>query len=147
MRLAGTVNNNNSDVNRIKAQVRRIKSDYIECKHLTSNYTVKAFITKEMKFEIGQVVLLEFRRNAGGGGYIVIDDLMEVIKAEVLEAQHIINNGMMYTSLILRNPDTNQRMHSLVPNTDKLFSNTSIVITGDVVTLRINNGSLFSLEY
>ena len=146
MRLAGT-NNSSSEVNRIKAQVRKIKGDIIECKHITSNYPVKAFITKDMKFEIGQIVLLEFRRNAGGGGYIVIDDLMEVIKAEVLEAQHIINNGMMYTSLILRNPETNQRMHSLVPNTDKLFGSTSIVITGDVVTLRINNGILFSIEY
>lgn len=140
------INNDNTN-NKIKVQIKKINDDSIECRHITSNYVVKAFITKGMKFEIGQVVQLEYRTNSGGSGYVVVDDLMEEIEANVLEAQHIISNGMMYTSLILENPDNKQRIHSLVPSTNNLFSNTSIIITGDKVKLKINNGNLFSIQY
>ena len=140
------INNDNTN-NKIKVQIKKINDDSIECRHITSNYAVKAFITRGMKFEIGQVVQLEYRTNSGGSGYVVVDDLMEEIEANVLEAQHIISNGMMYTSLILENPDNKQRIHSLVPSTNNLFSNTSIIITGDKVKLKINNGNLFSIQY
>ena len=138
---------NSKDTNKIKVQIKKITDDMIECRHITSNYSVKAFAAKDMKLEVGQVVMLEYRRNAGGGGYVIIDGLMEELEANVLEAQHIISNGMMYTSLILENPTNKQRIHSLVPSTNKLFSSTSIIITGDVVKMRVNNGNLFSIQY
>ena len=138
---------NLKDANKIKVQIKKINDDTIECRHITSNYNIRAFVQKEHNLEIGQVVQLEYRRTSGGGGYIVVDDLMEEIEANVLEAQHIISNGMMYTSLILENPDTKQRIHSLVPSTNKLFSSTSIIITGDIVRMKINNGNLFSIKY
>jgi hypothetical protein len=149
------VKSNNGDDNneasreasRIKAQIKKINPDTIECRHLTSNILVKAYIKSDMHFEIGQVVLLEFRNNGTYSGYIVVDDLMEEIEADVLEAQHIVSDGMMYTSLILENPKTKQRMHSLIPSNNQLFCNASVVITGDKVKLRINNGNLFNLEY
>lgn len=147
MKMPGSSNSGDIDNKRMKVQIRKIYDDTIECKHITSNYQVKAFINKDMKFEVGQVVLVEYRRTAGGGGYIVVDDLMEEIEAVVLEAQHIISNNMMFTSLILQNPKTGQRIHSLVPSTNKLFSSTNIIITGDNVKLRINNGNLFSITY
>jgi len=138
---------NLKDANRIKVQIKKINDDTIECRHITSNYNIRAFVQKGHNLEIGQVVQLEYRRTSGGGGYIIVDDLMEEIEANVLEAQHIISNGMMYTSLILENPDTKQRIHSLVPSTNKLFSSTSIIITGDIVRMKINNGNLFSIKY
>lgn len=132
---------------KIKVQIKKINDDTVECRHLTSNFQVKAFINKDMKLDVGQVVLLEFRKLGNMSGYIIADELMEEIEANVLEAQHIISNGMMYTSLILENPNNKQRIHSLVPSTNKLFSSTSIIITGDKVKLKINNGNLFSIKY
>lgn len=140
-------NNNMQNKNQIKAQIKKILDDMIECTHITSNFKVKAYIKRGMSFEIGQVVLLEYRTSSSGSGYIVLDPLMEEIEATVIEAQHIIDNGMMYTSLIMENPLTKERMHSLVPSTNKLFGNTSIIITGDKVKMRVNNGNLFSITY
>lgn len=144
MRLSNDVN---KETNKIKVQIKKICDDTIDCRHITSNFQVRAFITKDMKLEIGQVVLLEYKRSSAGGGYIVIDELMEEIEAKVLEAQHIISDGMMFTSLILENPKTKTRLHSLVPSTNKLFGSTNIIITGDIVKLKINNGNLFSITY
>ena len=75
------INNDNTN-NKIKVQIKKINDDSIECRHITSNYAVKAFITKGMKFEIGQVVQLEYRTNSGGSGYVVVDDLMEEIEMQ-----------------------------------------------------------------
>lgn len=138
-------NKDNSDSTLIKVKIREIREDTIICTHLASNYKVKAFIKKDMKLEIGQVVMLEYRQNGSVGGYIVVDDLMDEVEATVLEAQHIISDGTMYTSLILENPETKQRIHSLVPSTNKLFSSTNIIITGDKIKLRINNGNVFGI--
>jgi hypothetical protein len=135
------------DNSRIKVQIKKISDDILECRHITSNYSIRAFAPKGNRLEVGQVVQLEYRRASGGGGYIVVDELMEEMEANVLEAQHIISNGMMYTSLILENPANKQRIHSLVPSTNKLFSSTNIIITGDKVKMKINNGNLFSIKY
>lgn len=141
MRLSST------ETNKIKIQIMKISDDTVEGKHISSNVVVKALITKKMDLEIGQVVLLEFKRNENGGQYIVRDALMEEIDADVLDAQHIISDGVMYTSIIIQNPSTRKRMHSLVPSSNKLFCSTSVIITGDKVKVRINNGSLFSINY
>lgn len=140
------VDGNAKDSNKIKVQVKKILDDVIECRHVTSNFQVKAFTNRNMRIEVGQVVLLEYRKNSGGGGYVVIDELMEEIEVKVIDAQHIISDGMMYTSVIMENPSTHQRLHSLVPSTNKLFSSTSIIVTGDTVKLKINNGNLFSIQ-
>lgn len=140
------LNNASKDTSKIRGQIKKINEDTIECVHTTSNYKVMAYIKSDMKLEIGQVVLLEYRKGPGGGGYIVADSLMEEITATVLEAQHIISNNMMFTSLIMENPETHKRMHSLVPSNNNLFSDTSVIITGDKVKLRINNGNLFSIN-
>ena len=135
------------ETSKILAQVKDIRADYIECKHLTSGVKIRAFITKNMQFELGQVVLLEFRTSSSGSGYIVVDELMEELVADVLEAQHIISNGMMYTSLILENPLNRQRLHSLIPNTNSLFSSANVIIKGDKVNIKLNNGNLFGIQY
>lgn len=141
-------NQEKQDVNRIKVQINEIKDDIIVCSHITSGYKVKAFIKKDMQLEKNQVVLLEFRRSpsGGGGGYIVVDELMETIDANVLEAQHIISNNMMYTSLILENTKTGKRMHSVVTSSNELFRYTNVIMTGDRVKLRINNGNIVSID-
>lgn len=135
------------ETSKILAQVKEIRAEYIECKHLTSGVKIKAFITKDMKFEFGQVVLVEFRNSSSGSGYIVVDELMEELTVDVLEAQHIISKGMMYTSLILENPNNKQRLHSLIPNTNSLFSSANVIIKGDKVRIKLNNGNLFSIQY
>lgn len=143
MKLIG----NDTASNRIKVQIKKIVGDNIECKHISSNMTLRAVIKNSMQLEVGQVVMVEWKKGPGGGAYVVVDEMISEIEAHVLEAQHIISDGMMYTSLILENPATKQRLHSLVPSTNKLFSNTSIIITGDVVKVKINNGNLFSIKY
>lgn len=144
MRIAA---NNGAGSSVIKVQIRKVLDETIECKHITSNFQIKAFYRNDMHLSEGQVVLVEFRKTANGGGYIVIDDLMEEIDAKVLEAQHLIADGLMYTSIIAESLDTRKRMHSLVSSSNKLFSETSIIIRGDTVKLRINNGSLFNIKY
>ena len=134
--------------NKIRVKVLEINGETIKCKHLTSGFEVQAYIIDSVKLELGQVIILEFRRTEHNynGGYIVFDTLMEEVEAQVLNAQHIIADGLLYTSLILENTKTKQRLHSLVPSTDKLFSDTCVVITGDIVKVKINNGIPFSIR-
>lgn len=139
-------NTNYAETNKIRVKIKEIKGDTILCTHLASGHKTEAYIKPDMNLEIGQIVLLEYRRKGSVGGYIVADTLMEVIYANVLEAQHLISNGLMYTSIIMENTSTKQRIHSVVPSSDKLFGNTNIVITGDKVKLYINNGNIFKLE-
>ena len=123
--------------NKIRVKVLEISGETLKCRHLTSGFEVTAYLTSNVKIELGQVLLLEFRKTSYNynGGYIVFDTLMEEMDAKVLNAQHIIADGMLYTSLILENVNTKQRLHSLVPSTDKLFSDTSVLIVGDTVKL------------
>ena len=130
---------------RLKVQIVAIQGDIAKCKHILSSFSVKAFIKRGMNIEVGQVVILEYRRNQSGGGYIIVDGLMEEIEVNVLDSQHIISDGNMYTSLIFENPVTHKRMHSLVPSSTKLFSSTNIIIKGDTIKLRINNGNVFNI--
>lgn len=134
------------DQGRIKVQITGIQGDIAKCKHIMSSLTVKAYIKKGMELEIGQVVILEYRRNQNGGGYIIADELIDELEVNVLEAQHIISDGNMYTSLIFENPVTNKRMHSLVPSSNKLFGSTNIIVKGDKIKLKINNGNVFSIS-
>lgn len=131
---------------RIRVQITAIQGDIAKCKHIMSAFTVKAYIRKDMKLEEGQVVILEYRRNQNGGGYIIADELIDEIEVNVLDAQHIISDGVMYISLIFENPITHKRMHSLVPSSNKLFGSTNIIIKGDKIKLKINNGNVFSID-
>jgi hypothetical protein len=137
---------NSEEISKIKVKIKEIHNDTIVCNHLASGYRVVAYIKDNMHFFVGQVVMLEFKRSSNGGGYIVADDLMEEIYANVLEAQHVVSDGMMYTSLVLENPDTKQRMYSLVPSSNSLFEYTSIIVKGDKVKLMVNNGTVFTVE-
>lgn len=140
-------NQEKPDVTKIKVQINDIKDDMIYCSHVVSGYKIKAFIKKDMHLEKNQVVLLEFRRGpSGGGGYIVVDELMETVEAEVLGAQHMIANNMMYTSIILQNLQTGKRMHSLVPSNNALFRYTNVIMTGDRVRIKLNNGNIVSID-
>ena len=143
MKLASDIEGGTS---KLRVKVKEIDGEKIKCNHISSGFEVTAYIKSNTKLEIGQIILIEYRKNLGSGGYVLYDDLMEEINATVLEAQHIISDGMMYTSLILENPTTKQRLHSLVPSNNKLFGNTSIIITGDIVKVRVNNGNLFSIQ-
>lgn len=132
-------------VTSIKVRILKITDNYVECRHEASGVSIRVIGIDKEDVELGQIIEVEYKNTATGGGYILKDLLMENIQAKVLKAQHIIADNTMYTSLILENAKTQKRMHSLVPNTNKLFSDTSIIITGDTVTLKINNGMLFSI--
>lgn len=128
---------------KIKAQIIAFRNGVMECKHIASSYKFEAINPKNIDIEIGQVVLLEYV----GNNYIVDDGLIEIVNSRVLNAQHIIDNNKMYTSLILENPKTKQRMHSLIPSTNSIFYTTCVILTGDLIRIKINNGNLFSVEY
>lgn len=153
MALFGSKKSKDDKGTKIKVRIVNIKSDkykgdtYI-CTHVGSNFKVQAKCNKkDMGLEIGQIVMIEYDKRYSGGGYVVVDDLSEEMDAEVLYVDHIISEGNMYTSLIIRNPKTNRRMHSLVSNNNKLFSSsTCTIIPGDVIRLKINNGEIFKIH-
>lgn len=130
----------------IRVRVNSITGNTIEGTHVMSNFKIKATFKSGMNIEKYQVVLVEYiatdKKNAG---YIVIDDLSEEIEANVLEAQHIISDGVMYTSLICEHTVTRARIHSLVPNFSKLFLSTNIIVRGDKVLIKLNNGEIFNI--
>ena len=132
----------------VKVRINNISGESLECAQVATNAKVRAsYDSQKMQLDVGQVVLLEYRKRNGEYGYIVVDDLAEIVESKVLEAQHIISEGLMYTSLIVENPKTKQRIHSLIPNTNKLFSSsTSTIIRGDIVRIKINNGNIFSIH-
>lgn len=139
--------NRNNDNKRITVQIKKIDNDMITCKHVTSGYQVVASIDKFKCLEIGQIVIVEYQHKNGSGGYVVVDNLVVEMDAVVLEAQHLIYNGMMYNSLIIESLDTHKRMHSLVPSYTKIFNDTSIIIRGDKIKIKINNGNIFSIKH
>ena len=63
----------------------------------------------------------------------------------MLEVQHIIAEGKMFSSVIFEDTATHRRMHSLVSNNNKLFKYSSILIKNDIVTIKLNNGELFQI--
>lgn len=132
--------------NKIKVVIKAIKGDIIVCKHLTSGMEVNAYIKQGVHVDIGQEVILEYKKKLYNGGYIIYDTLMEEIEAIVLDAQKIINDGVLYTSLVIENTSNKKRLHSLVDSNDKLFGDTSVIVTGDMVKVKINNGRIFSIQ-
>lgn len=151
MSLFGSNKNKNNEkdskVTRMKVRIVNIKGDIYICSHVGSNFKVEAKCKTNMNLEIGQIVMLEYNKKYSSSGYIVVDDLSEELEAEVLNAQHIIDGTTMYTSLILRNPKTNRRMHSLISSTNNLFSSsTCTILEGDKVKLKINNGNIFKIH-
>ena len=139
------ISRNNGKSSTIKVQIENISGNKIECIHISSGLKVKAIKREEMNLNVGQVVILEFRGNTKNSGYIVVDDLIEEMDAIVLEAQHIISDGILYTSTILENTITKRRMYSLIPSYEKLFNITNVIIKGDKVKIRVNNGQIFDI--
>lgn len=125
----------------------------IDCSHITSNYKYKALCKDINSVEIGQIVMISQKGTAMNimksnekAQYSVVDTMVEKVRATVLSSQHIMSEKVMYTSVIFRNIETNKRMHSIIDNTSKLFSEcTSTLITGDNVELTINNGVIFKI--
>lgn len=144
--------NNSQDKQKIRSVIRvRVNSivgNTLECSHLISNFKIRATFDAGMNIEQEQVVLVEYVNKAdkSKSGYIVIDDLSEEIEANVLEAQHIISDGIMYTSLICEHTVTRARIHSLVPNFSRLFLSTNIIVRGDRVIIKLNNGEIFNIK-
>lgn len=132
----------------IRVCINAIHGDILECTHIISNFKVKAFYKEEMNLEVGQIVIVEYVNKAdkNKSGYIVIDSLSEEIEARVLDAQHLICDGVMYTSLICEHMVTRARIHSLIPNYNRLFLQTNIIVKGDLVVIKINNGEIFNIK-
>jgi len=132
---------------KLKVRVFKINGDMVECKHEASNRSIKAYAGRlANELSIGQVIEVTYSLDNDGGGYTVSNSLVEEIEAIILDAQHIIANGIMFTSIIVENPKTHKRLHSLVSSSERMFNNTSILIKGDIVNLRLNNGILFNIE-
>ena len=144
MKLNKSIGNKSNSTIRVK--VNEIKNGILECTHVVSNIKIKAFYKDEMDIEVGQIVMVEYTSNNKKAGYVVTDDLADNIEAKVLEAQHILANGVLYTSLIIENTENKQRMHSLIPSYNSLFSKTNIIISGDVVNIKVNNGEIFNIK-
>ena len=144
MKLNKSIGSKSSSTIRVK--VNEIKNGILECTHVVSNIKIKAFYKEEMDIEVGQIVMVEYTSNNKKAGYVVTDDLADNIEAKVLEAQHILANGVLYTSLIIENTENKQRMHSLIPSYNSLFSKTNIIISGDVVNIKVNNGEIFNIK-
>lgn len=140
------VSSDNATNNRIKVQILYFENDMAVCKHVMSTYNTKAYLRKGMKLDIGQIVLIEYRRNSSGGGYIIVDELIEIVKAKVLYVQHIFNEKEIMVSMILEDTVTGERIHSVVSSKDELFYNSNTVIAGDIVQIRKNNGKVFSIK-
>ena len=137
---------NSGKTSKIMVQIENIQGTKLDCKHITSGFKIKATMKEGMHVEVGQIVVIEFTGNNRNSGYIVVDDLIDELDVTVLEAHHIISDGVMYTSIIFENPITRARMHSLIPSYENLFSATNVIIRGDHVKVKINNGKIFSID-
>lgn len=94
---------------------------------------------------LGQMIEIAYKSTGYVTGYVIVDTLMETVEAKVLEVQHIIAEGKMFSSVIFEDTATHRRMHSLVSNNNKLFKYSSILIKNDIVTIKLNNGELFQI--
>lgn len=146
MILLKLISKHSNKSSKIRVKIENISGNKVECSHINSGFKVKATIKEGMDLCVGQIVVLEYTSNQRTSGYIVVDDLIEELDVEVLEAHHIISDGVMYTSIIIENPITKSRMHSLIPSYEKLFSSTNVIIKGDKLKIKINNGNIFSID-
>lgn len=130
---------------RIKIRVTTIDGEKITGKHETSNYPVTALCTRD-DFEIhtGQVIEVEYVNNQHLQGYIVKNPLISTTSAVVLYIQHIIADGMMYVSLVIRT-QSGDRVHSLIPDSMQSFKQASLLIPNDHIMIKTNNGNLFEI--
>lgn len=143
-----------SNTKSIKVKVVAKNQDgTLDCSHITSNYKYKVLCKDINSVEIGQIVMiaqkgtaLNIMKSNEKAQYSVTDTMIEKVNATVLSSQHIMSEKVMYTSVIFQNDVTNKRMHSIIDNTNKLFSEcTSTLIAGDKVELTINNGVIFKI--
>lgn len=135
-----------SSESQIRVIVDKVCNGYIECSHTASNLKLKAFYKTEMKLSAGQVVLLEYSTARNRSGYIVVDDLSVDIIANVLRAQHMVNNRIAYVDIIIENVDNKNRVHFMIDSSNRLFCKADTLIKGDRIVLKINNGSTFDIE-
>lgn len=94
---------------------------------------------------LGQMIEIAYKDTGYVTGYVIVDTLMETVEAQVLEVQHIIAEGKMFSSVIFEDTTNHRRMHSLVSSNNKLFRYSSILIKDDIVTIKLNNGELFQI--
>lgn len=126
----------------------------LDCSHITSNYKYKVQCKDIDSIEIGQIVMIAQKGTAMNimksnekAQYSVVDTMIEKVSATVLSSQHIMSEKVMYTSVIFKNDITGKRMHSIIDNTNRLFSEcTSTLIAGDKVELTVNNGTIFKID-
>lgn len=135
---------------KIKVRINEIDEEEktVECSHVISGFKIVAFFKDGMKLEVGQIVTLEYRHNQSCSGYIVVDEMIEDIDGEVLETHHIISDGVLYISIIIKSLSTNIRMHYLIASNSvtNIFDSASIIVVGDRVNVKVNNGEIFTIE-
>ena len=143
------LNMTNIKSSRIKVQITDIDelNHEIKCNHIASKLGITAYNPDNLSIEVNQVVMVEYRKTNNGGRYVIVDNLIEEMIANVLEVQHIIDGDKMYVSLIFENPETGERMHSLIQSTMELFKQSVIITSHDKVRLKLNDDSLFSIKY
>lgn len=142
------MNNLKSSADRIKVQVKEVQYElnFVDCMQLVSGIKVRAVLPKGVKVVTGQIVYVEYKKDENNSFYVVTDTLLERVEAVVLKAHHLISDGVMYTSIIMKNKKTGKRMHSVIPNSARLFDQTNILITGDNVIIEMNNGDIFNIN-
>ena len=132
--------------NKLKVKVVEIDNKTLKCKHLASGYELQAINRNNEPVQVGQTIMVEYRKEVLGGKYVLFDNLMEEMRVKVLDSQHLLSNDRMYVSVIMENEKTKQRIHSLIQSGSDLFASTSIIVTGDILNIKINNGALFSID-
>ena len=115
------------------------------CQHKTGFIVKMSYNPAGTDYAIGQMIEVAYKSNQMVTGYVITDNLIQIVDARVLEAQHIIENEKLYTSVIFEDTRTKKRMHSLVPYSSTIFPQTVILISGDIVKLKLNNGELFEI--
>lgn len=135
----------NNNAEQVKVRIVKISAETIDCRHLSSDLEIKAFYKSGMDLSIGQIVLLRFKRSEAGSAYIVDDPLINYIYGDVLEAHHFIQEDMLFTSVIIQ-VQNKKRMHSLAASNTKIFGETSILVKGDKVKIKQNDGMIFGIS-
>lgn len=130
---------------RIRIRVTTIDGNQITGKHETNKIPISAICTKpDLEIHVGQLIEVEYVANQHMNGYVVRSSLMNLVAAQVIYVQHIFSNEMLYISLIVKTK-TGAREHALIPSTMRAFTQASLLIPGDNIMIKVNNGDLFEI--
>lgn len=146
MRIKQTSLNNRNIYQVVKITSIDKKERTVEC-ICTNGLKIKiSYPRGGADLHVGQYIGVVYRTKGYVEGYTLVDTLMETVDMRVIDVQRMVHKDVMYVSIVFEDRhNQSRRMFSCVRSGSSNFPNASVLVIGDYVKVRVNNGKLFDI--